>query len=116
MPAGRAGGKGRGGKIRREICIICWVFSGFLATARTMTQCVSINQLAVIQPGKESNERRREVERGRRTASWSSELKRLPKTAAKFQMPFLVIRNQRVEVLVVVDVVVACQDVIFSFS
>lgn len=35
-------------------------------------------------------------------------------------MPFLVIRNQRVVVLVVVDVllvvVVACQDVIFSFS
>lgn len=33
-----------------------------MAIARTMTQCVSINQLAVIQPGKESNERRREVE------------------------------------------------------
>lgn len=61
----------------------------------------------------------REGRRGRRTASWSSQLKRLPKTAAKIQMPFLVIRNQRVVALVVVDVVlvvVACQDVIFSFS
>lgn len=63
LNAGRKSqGKGLGGKIRREICIICWVFSGFSATARTMTQCVSINQLAVIQPGKERNERRREVE------------------------------------------------------
>lgn len=56
---------------------------GFSATARTMTQCVSINQLAVIQPGKESNERRREVEREKKNCVMVVRAKTIAKNSSK---------------------------------
>lgn len=48
-----------------------------------MTQCVSINQLAVIQPGKESNERRREVEREKKNCVMVVRAKTIAKNSSK---------------------------------
>lgn len=48
-----------------------------------MTQCVSINQLAVIQPGKERNERRREVEREKKNCVMVVRAKTIAKNSSK---------------------------------